>query len=113
MAYKIPESVLVIVHTRTLEVLVLERAKQPGLWQSVTGSREPDDPDLLATARRELSEETGLSIGTLSDWGIVNHYEIWPQWRGRFWPPRAAKTHAPFVFLVACPTIPATHPPPP
>jgi len=52
MAYKIPESVLVVVYTPQLEVLLLERAKQAGMWQSVTGSREPDDPDLEATARR-------------------------------------------------------------
>ena len=85
MAFKIPESVLVVVHTRRLEVLLLERASQ-GLWQSVTGSREPDDPDLEATARRELMEETGLTIGTLTDWHLTNRYEIWPQWRARYAP---------------------------
>ena len=58
MAYKIPESVLVVVYTRQLEVLLLQRADGGswgnwGAWQSVTGSREPDDPDLEATARRE------------------------------------------------------------
>ena len=62
MAFKVPESVLVVVHTPRLDVLLLERAGQE-LWQSVTGSREPDDPDLEATARRELLEETGLSVG--------------------------------------------------
>ena len=86
MAFKIPESVLVVVHTRALEVLLLERARQPGFWQSVTGSREADDVDIAATARRELLEETGLGIGTLSDWAIVNRYEIWPQWRARYAP---------------------------
>jgi len=50
MGFKLPESVLVVVHTAALQVLLLERAAQPGFWQSVTGSREPDDPDLLATA---------------------------------------------------------------
>ena len=39
MVYKIPESVLVVVYTPRLDVLLLERAKQPGMWQSVTGSR--------------------------------------------------------------------------
>jgi len=67
MAFKLPESVLVVVHTPALDVLLLERARNPGFWQSVTGSREPDDPDLEATARRELLEETGLSVGTLTD----------------------------------------------
>jgi dATP pyrophosphohydrolase len=113
MVYKIPESVLVIVHTRTLEVLVLERAKQPGLWQSVTGSREPEDGDLWATARRELVEETSLSVGTLSDWGIVNRYEIWPQWRARYAPDVTHNTEHVFGFLVDSSTVatldPAEH----
>jgi dATP pyrophosphohydrolase len=90
MAFKIPESVLVVVHTRRLEVLLLERAgtspHEGGLWQSVTGSRERDDPDLEATARRELLEETGLTVGTLTDWRLTNRYEIWPQWRARYAP---------------------------
>ena len=105
MAYKIPESVLVVVHTRAFEVLLLERARQPGFWQSVTGSREPDDIDIAATARRELLEETGLSIGTLGDWGIVNRYEIWPQWRARYAPDITHNTEHVFGFLVDSPTV--------
>jgi dATP pyrophosphohydrolase len=101
MAFKLPESVLVVVHTSDLQVLLLERAAQPGLWQSVTGSREPDDPDLLATARRELAEETGLRIGTLTDWRITNRYEIWPQWRARYAPEVTHNTEHVFGFLVA------------
>jgi dATP pyrophosphohydrolase len=75
MAFKLPESVLVVVHTPALEVLLLERAANPGFWQSVTGSREPEDADLTATARRELREETGLSTGSLTDWQVTNRYE--------------------------------------
>ena len=86
MAFKLPESVLVVIHTAALDVLLIERAANPGFWQSVTGSREPDDPDLEATARRELLEETGLSVGTLTDWRLTNRYEIWPQWRARYAP---------------------------
>ena len=84
MGFKLPESVLVVVHTPALDVLLLERAGKAGLWQSVTGSREPDDADLEATARRELREETGLVVGTLTDWRLKNRYEIWPQWRARY-----------------------------
>ena len=38
MSYKLPLSVLVIVHTASRDVLLLERALRPGYWQSVTGS---------------------------------------------------------------------------
>jgi dATP pyrophosphohydrolase len=100
MAYKIPESVLVVVHTPALEVLLLERAAEPGLWQSVTGSRESADADLEATARRELLEETGLAAGKLSDWKLTNRYEIWPQWRARFAPDVTHNVEHVFGFTV-------------
>jgi len=100
MAFKLPESVLVVVHTAALEVLLIERAANPGFWQSVTGSREPDDPDLEVTARRELLEETGLSAGTLTDWRLENRYEIWPQWRNRYAPDVSHNTEHVFGFLV-------------
>jgi dATP pyrophosphohydrolase len=100
MAFKLPESVLVVVHTAALEVLLIERAANPGFWQSVTGSREPDDEDLAATAQRELLEETGLSAGTLTDWRLVNRYEIWPQWRARYAPDVTHNTEHVFGFQV-------------
>jgi dATP pyrophosphohydrolase len=118
MAFKIPESVLVVVYTPRLDVLLLERADGRssgswGAWQSVTGSREPDDPDLEAAARRELLEETGLSVGTLSDWKLANRYEIWPQWRARYAPDVTHNTEHVFGFLVDSPTVatldPAEH----
>lgn len=105
MAFKLPESVLVVVHTAALEVLLMERAANPGFWQSVTGSREPDDPDLEATARRELLEETGLSVGALSDWRLVNRYEIWPQWRARYAPDVTHNTEHVFGFQVPGTTV--------
>ena len=100
MAFKLPESVLVVVHTAALEVLLLERAANPGFWQSVTGSRELDDADLEATARRELREETGLTAGTLTDWRVKNRYEIWPQWRARYAPDVTHNTEHVFGFQV-------------
>ncbi|MBN9087322.1 MAG: dihydroneopterin triphosphate diphosphatase [Reyranella sp.] len=113
MAFKLPESVLVVVHTAALDVLLIERAANPGFWQSVTGSREPDDPDLEATARRELLEETGLSAGTLTDWRLTNRYEIWPQWRARYAPDVTHNTEHVYGFLVPEVTVatldPAEH----
>jgi len=84
--YKIPQSVLVIIHTPQLEVLMLERADRPGFWQCVTGSKDRLDEPLDETARREVLEETGIQGGELSDWQLVNDYEIYPSWRHRYAP---------------------------
>jgi len=86
--YKIPISVLVVVHTPALEVLLLERADRPGFWQSVTGSQEQEGELLRDTAVRELKEETGLDAARyeLSDWQKQNRYEIYRDWRSRYAP---------------------------
>lgn len=87
MSYKIPVSVLVLVHTTDLQVLLLERADRPGFWQSVTGSQDPGET-LAQTAQRELAEETGIIVppGALMDWQRQNRYEIYPHWRDRYPP---------------------------
>jgi dATP pyrophosphohydrolase len=87
MNYKKPVSVLVVVHTLNLEVLLLERARHPGFWQSVTGSQEGDEP-LPATARREVREETGIDADPREfiDWHLTNSYEIFAEWRHRYAP---------------------------
>ena len=85
--FKIPRSVLVVVHTAALEVLLLERADAPGFWQSVTGSRDHDAESDEQTCRREVAEETGIDVGdALRDWGLSNDFEIPPAWRGRYAP---------------------------
>ena len=85
--YKNPVSVLVVIHTRELEVLLMERADRPGFWQSVTGSRH-DGEALSETALREVREETGIDASRhwLSDWGIENRFEILPRMRRRYAP---------------------------
>lgn len=85
--YKIPVSVLVVIHTADLQVLLLERADHPGYWQSVTGSQDLGET-LLETAFREVSEETGLNAADylLTDWKIENQYEIYEEWRWRYGP---------------------------
>jgi dATP pyrophosphohydrolase len=86
--YKIPTSVLVVVHTPALEVLLLERADRPGFWQSVTGSKDEEGEALRDTAVREIREETGLDAAhyELTDWNKQNEYEIYRQWRSRYGP---------------------------
>lgn len=87
MAYKIPVSVLVVIHTPDKQVLLLERADHPGWWQSVTGSQNPGE-SLLETAIREVREETGLDARAfrLEDWGYSNVYEIYDCYRQRYAP---------------------------
>ncbi len=90
--YKIPVSVLVVIHTSALDVLLIERADKHGFWQSVTGSKDHEDEALLDTCRREVGEETGIVVGrdtpddALVDWGLTNIYEIYPVWRHRYAP---------------------------
>ena len=85
--FKQPVSVLVVIYTPALEVLLLERAAHPGFWQSVTGSREADE-ELIATACREVAEETGIdTVGhPPEDWQITNTFEIFAEWRHRYAP---------------------------
>ncbi len=88
---KIPESVLVVIHTPALDVLLIERADAPGFWQSVTGSKDDAFETLMQTCLREVAEETGIVIGSpavpiaaLRDWQLANVYEIYPRWRHRY-----------------------------
>jgi dATP pyrophosphohydrolase len=123
--YKIPESVLVVIHTSAMDVLLIERADKQGFWQSVTGSKDSADELLLETAIRELREETGIivagmpvsesaiaeknlplvSLENLQDWQLSNVYEIYPVWRHRYAPGVTSNTEHVFGLLVP-PNIP-------
>jgi dATP pyrophosphohydrolase len=88
-SYKKPVSVLVVIHTPgpDFQVLLLERTRHPGFWQSVTGSQEADER-LVETACREVAEETGIAVtaAMISDWQLINRYEIFAEWRHRYAP---------------------------
>jgi len=93
IAYKIAQSVLVVIHTPTLDVLLIQRADAPDFWQSVTGSKDGSRERLRTTAAREVLEETGIDCrpgrplaGELRDWQLENIYEIYPCWRHRYAP---------------------------
>jgi dihydroneopterin triphosphate diphosphatase len=105
--HKIPQSVLVVIHTAALEVLLIERADKPGFWQSVTGSKDAEDEPFAETAIREVAEETGIAVGSaavpienLRDWQLQNVYEIYPVWRHRYAPGVTHNTEHVFGLLV-------------
>jgi dATP pyrophosphohydrolase len=128
-ATKIPESVLVVIHTPALQVLLIERADHPGYWQSVTGSKDRIDEPLAQTCVREVAEETGIRLvadpvpgvmgspppparplegagapivplSALRDWHLSNVYEIYPVWRHRYAPGVTHNTEHVFGLLV-------------
>jgi len=110
--FKIPESVLVVVHSADLQVLLIERADKPGFWQSVTGSKDSAGESLADTAVREVAEETGIAIGSpevplanLRDWRLSNVYEIYPVWRHRYAPGVTHNTEHVFGLLVPRDTV--------
>ena len=102
--FKIPESVLVVIHTAEREVLLLERADRPGFWQSVTGSKDDVDEPLVETCTREVEEETGIiapeHADCLRDWQMQNVYDIYPQWQHRYAPGVTTNTEHVFGLRV-------------
>lgn len=98
---------LVVIHTASLKVLLIERVDAPGFWQSVTGSRDHADETWQETACREVLEETGIDCAPgsalhagLSDWALENVYEIYPRWRHRYAPGVEFNTEHLFGLLV-------------
>lgn len=90
LPFKIPESVLVVIHTPALNVLLIRRTGGDEHWQSVTGSKDSLDEPWEAVAVREVHEETGIYVNApgclLADWWLENEYDIWPQWLHRYAP---------------------------
>lgn len=101
--YKIPQSVLVVIHTPARDVLLIRRT-DAGTWQSVTGSKDFEDEAWHETARREVFEETGIDAThpacQLLDWQLENVYDIYPVWRWRYPPDVSRNTERVFGLCV-------------
>lgn len=103
MNFKIPESVLVVIHTPDANVLLIERADHVGFWQSVTGSIDFMSESLVDAALREVAEETGIQAcgSAFVDWSVANVYEIYPAWQHRYAPGVTRNTEHVFSLCVA------------
>ncbi len=115
--YKIPESVLVVIHTIDLQVLLLKRVGPKRGWQSVTGSKAYPKEGLEMTACREVQEETGLIIGSenvpmqaLCNWQHQLQYVIYPIWRHRYAPGVTHNTEHWFGLTLPLPFSPLLSP---
>ncbi len=111
LPFKIPRSVLVVIHTAARDVLLIERATadgQPsGTWQSVTGSLDTEDEIFIECAAREVMEETGLDAHAaghhLTDWHLENTYDIWPHYLYRYAPGITRNTERVFGLCIPAP----------
>lgn len=107
VTYKIPQSVLVVIHTPDLHVLLIKRADAVDFWQSVTGSKDTLTETFRKTAEREVFEETGIDCSRgsklaphLHDWHLENVYDIYPGWRHRYPPDVTRNTEHLFSLQV-------------
>lgn len=109
--YKIPQSVLVVIYTPAWDVLLIRRTEAdpeaPAFWQSVTGAKDALAEPYIATAAREVWEETGIDCapGTplhahLQDWHLENIYTIYPRWLHRYAPGTTHNTERVFGLQV-------------
>ena len=80
---KRPESVLVVIHTRSGEVLLLRRRNPQDFWQSVTGSLQWGE-HARAAAEREVAEECGWAGLPIEDCRMSRRFVIQGAWRSRY-----------------------------
>jgi dATP pyrophosphohydrolase len=102
---KIPISVLVVIYKPNRDVLLIERADRKNFWQSVTGSLDALNEDLVLAAAREVFEETGIAVNRLPAGALHNmhhqiEYEIYPDWRFRYAPGVTKNTEHWFALQV-------------
>jgi dATP pyrophosphohydrolase len=100
--FRRPESVLVVIHTRALDCLLLKRVRPADFWQSVTGTLNWGET-AAAAAAREVVEETGLDPAGLTDSGVRETFAILPAWRARFAPDVAENVEHLWYLPIAAP----------
>ncbi len=103
MTYKIPISVLVVIYNNFGNILLLKRADSPNnldLWQSVTGSKELSDNNLITTACREVYEETKFIVkqNQLENLNLITNFEILPYWKHKYAPDITHNCETAFAF---------------
>ena len=115
--FKIPLSVLVVIHTPALDVLLINRTDASEFWQSVTGSKDDEAESFEHTAVREVAEETGIDCAPgsalhagLQDWHLENVYDIYPRWQHRYAPGVTRNTEHVFGLCVPDGTAVKLHP---
>ena len=59
---KRPQSVLVLIHSPEGDILLIERVKHPGFWQSVTGSIEADNAEKKSVAEKDSATVDGKTV---------------------------------------------------
>jgi 8-oxo-dGTP pyrophosphatase MutT (NUDIX family) len=82
---------------RSWEYLMLLRPPERGaFWQGASGGVE-DDEDIVAAARREMLEETGLAPQTIEKVDFSYCFPLVDEWRNLFSP--GTRTITEYVFL--------------
>ena len=105
--FKIPESVLVVIHTPARDVLLINRADAPQLLAVGDGQQgRPETrrwrrPPCARCSRKRASTAArhGLHAG-LKDWGLENIYDIYPRWQHRYAPGVTRNTEHVFGLCV-------------
>ena len=116
---RLPYSVQVFLYrmanNQPLYLLFHRRARPelglPDFWQGVSGALEASE-SFSDAARREVAEETGFELKSVSDTGFQHAYPIRPDWRKHYSPGPTEVTERIFVAQLSAssePTLSSEH----